>query len=117
MRKAAGVIMIIIGAIVLVMSIGASWWLAWRINFLQILMFAWSIFAFIGGIMCLMRRYWGVCLASAIVAFVFGLVGSPLGFFIAPIFGVVGFPLVLFGGIVAIVFISQRKKEWQENLA
>jgi hypothetical protein len=114
MRKAAGVIMIIIGAIVLGMSIGSFWWVAWSINLFAVFMLAWAIFAFIGGILCLMRRHWGVCLASAIAAVVFGLVGSPLGFFIAPLGGIVGFPLVLVVGIVSIVFISLRKKEWQE---
>jgi hypothetical protein len=77
MRKAAGVIMIILGAIALGIDVYLSWYLSWlyagRIVLLGIFMFAWAIFVLIGGILCLMRKYWGVCLASAIAAVVLGL--------------------------------------------
>jgi len=100
MRKAAGVILIILGAIVLGINVFVLWcYASSRIDLLSILMFAWVSFAFIGGILCLMRRHWGVCLASAIAAVVLGTFG---------------FPLVLAGGIASTEFISRRKKEWQE---
>ena len=113
MRKAAGVIMIILGATALCFNVFLLSLFAGRIDLFGIFMFAWTIFAFIGGILCLMRRYWGVCLASAIAAVVFGLVGLPLAPLVHPL-GIVGFPPVLVGGIVSTVFISLRKKEWQE---
>ena len=119
MRKAAGVIMIIIGAIVLGINVFVLWFYASsRIDLLGVFMFAWTIFALIGGILCLRRRYWGVCLASAICAVVLGVVGLPLvsmGWGIpGALAGIVGFPIVLVGGIASTVFISRRKKEWQE---
>ena len=119
MRRAAGVIMIILGAIVLGINVFVLWMYASsRIDLLNILTFAWVILAFIGGILCLMRRYWGVCLASAIAAVVAGIFGLPLvsmGWGIPGVIaGFFGFPIVLVGGIVSIVFISRRKKEWQE---
>ena len=81
-------------------------------------MFAWTIFAFIGGIACIIGRYWRVCLASAISAIVLAIVGWPLSLAwwgIPAIFFVTfGFPLLLAGGIASIVFISRRKKEWQK---
>ena len=125
MRKAAGVIMIILGGIVIGINVFVLWMYASsRIDLLGILMFAWTIFAFIGGILCLMRRYWGVCLASAISAvvlgiFIFGFALLFVGWWGIPGFvsGIVGFPLVLAGGIASTVFISLRKKEWQEILA
>ena len=118
MRKAAGVILIIAGAIVLGINVFVLWFYASsRIDLLNILTFAWVIFAFIGGILCLMRRHWGVCLASAIAAVVLGIFGVPLaGVWGIPGFlaGILGFPLVLAGGIASTVFISRRKREWQE---
>jgi hypothetical protein len=120
MRKAAGVIMIILGALSLGINVFLLWWYAGRIDLFGIFMFAWTIFTFIGGILCLMRRYWGVCLASAIAMVVLGIVGFPLvrlEGIVSAVFGIVGFPLVLVGGIVSTVFISLRKKEWQEILA
>ena len=110
--------MMIIGAVAAGTSIFLLWLFDWCINVLTVFMFAWTIFAFIGGILCLMRRHWGVCLASAIAAVVLGIFGVPLagvgwgipGF----LAGIVGFPLVLAGGIASTVFISRRKKEWQE---
>ena len=98
MRIATGIIMIILGAVALGTNIFGLWLYDWRINVLDILMFAWTIFAFIGGFLCLMGRYWGVCLASAIAAVVLGIFGF----------------LVIAGGIASIVFISLRKKELQE---
>ena len=120
MRKAAGVIMIILGAIVIgIIVFVLSLWRASRIDPLGTFMVAWTGFAFIGGILCLTRRYWGVCLASAIAAVVLGIVGLPLvarfGWGIPGVIaGIFGFPLVLAGGIASTVFISRRKKEWQE---
>jgi hypothetical protein len=122
MRKAAGVIMIILGWIVLGINVFVLWMYGSdRIDLLGIFMFGWTIFAFIGGILCLMRRYWGVCIASAIAAVVLGIFGLPLvagGWGIPGVVaGIVGFPLVLAGGIASTVFISRRKKEWQEIFA
>ena len=119
MRKAAGIILIIIGAIVLGINVFVLWWYASsRIDLMNIVTFAWAIFAFIGGILCLMRRHWGICSASSIAAVVLGVVGLPLvgGWWGIPGFlvGFFGFALVLVGGIVSTVFISWRKKEWQE---
>jgi hypothetical protein len=119
MRKAAGVIMIILGAIVIgIIVFVLSLWRASRIDPLGIFMVAWTGFAFIGGILCLTRRYWGVCLASAIAAVVLGIVGFPLAIdwwgLPGIVAGIFGFPLVLAGGVVSTVFISLRKKEWQE---
>ena len=119
MRKAAGILLIILGAIVLGINVFVLWFYASsRIDLLNILTFVWAMFAFIGGILCLMRRHWGVCLASAIAAVVLGIFGvllAGLGWGIPGfVAGIVGFPLVLAGGIASTVFISRRKKEWQE---
>jgi hypothetical protein len=122
MRKAAGVILIILGGIVIGINVFVLWcYASSRIDLLNILTFAWAVFAFIGGILCLMRSHWGVCLASAIAAVVLGIFGVPVAMagwgipgFAA---GIVGFPIVFAGGIASTVFISRRKKEWQEILA
>lgn len=123
MRIAAGIIMIIIGATLLGNNVFLLWvYYVGRIYPLEVFTFAWVIFASIGGIMCIMRRYWGVCLASAIAAVVLGIFGFRLVF--AGVWGMLGiillifgFPLAVVGGVVSTVFISLRKKEWQEIVA
>lgn len=67
-----------------------------------------------GGVLCLKRRYWGVCLVSAVIT---------VSLWIAPVVVMLveggfsalwNFAIQVPGGLVAIVFISLRKKEWQE---
>jgi hypothetical protein len=62
--------------------------------------------ALIGGFLCLKRRYWGICLASALFVVVFGVVG----FSSSSAFSW----LVIVVGIAATILISLGRKDWQE---
>ena len=123
MRKAAGIILIVLGMFTLVgmiidmtgmnLDVPSSARLSmlmgtvpWGIVFGGLLI--------AGGVYCFRRRYWGLCLVSALIE---------LCLFITPVVGT-----LLLGGVsalwrmcvmvagtaVATIFISLRKKEWQE---
>jgi len=119
MRKAAGIMLIILG----------MWGLIGLISGIIVLsdsgmnpylpFFLWRIicipFFVIGGVFCLRKKYWRVCLASALLAVFIGIaiVVAPLlegrHFFMAWQTWI----LVL-GALIATIFISLRKREWQE---
>ena len=105
MRMAAGILLMVLGAT----------WLSTHIYFLSVydypltigmLMIAWSILALIGGFLCLKRRYWGICLTSALFVVAFGVVGFSLSSAFSWFIVVVG--------IAATILISLGKKDWQE---
>ena len=119
MRIAAGIMLIILG----------MWGLEGLISGIIILsdsgmnpyvpFFLWRIicipFFVIGGVFCLRQKYWRVCLASASVAVFIGI-----AIVVAPLLeGRYFFMtwqtwILVLGGLIATIFISLRKKEWQE---
>ena len=120
MRKAAGIILIIIGIVEVVnmitgVSISSGSFLEWLLIFAY-----WSIVygaLFVtGGILCMVKKYWGLCLISALLALVGGLHKALLFGDKALLFGGIAWDIwiLVVGGIIATIFISLRKKEWQE---
>jgi uncharacterized membrane protein (DUF485 family) len=138
MRKAAGIILITLGVsflcgmiyilVVLGIMFGISIFLSFLIPvpgfvFLLGLVVA-AAFDITGGIFCLRRKYWRVCLASASFAvfflvfyFVFFLVLSPFPWgsswsdYIS-----MGWPIwvMVVAAVISVIFILRTKKEWQE---
>ncbi|MGA8848936.1 MAG: hypothetical protein WB564_03830 [Dehalococcoidia bacterium] len=109
MRIAAGTLMIILGMTALgifVYSIPAHYSLAFNL-----LMFFSTIFIVTGGVLCLRRKYWIVCLISSlllpcsVILLWFWIIPHGLGLFFIP------------GGILPLIFICLRKREWQESSA
>ena len=120
MRKAAGIILIVlgmIGLIGLVLALSDS-----GIDLSSLFIILWRIVSgallVIGGVLCLKRRYWGACLASALLALFIGIssasfslqVPSPVG----PLFMTWGTWIMVLGAVISTIFISLTKKEWQE---
>jgi hypothetical protein len=105
MRKAAGVMLMILGVTSLSTYIFFSSVYGYPLTIIM-LMTAWSMLALIGGFLCLRRKYWGICLASALFVVVFGVVGfsssSAFSWFVIAV------------GIAATILISLGKKDWQE---
>jgi len=104
MRMAAGILLMVLGVT----------WVSTHIFLLSVydypltigmLMIAWSILALIGGFLCLKRRYWGICLTSALFVVAFGVVGFSLSSAFSWFIVVVG--------IVATILIALGKKDWQ----
>ena len=126
MRQAAGIILIIlgiVGLVGLVMSLTGIYvellryihLILWRIGSAALLVS--------GGVFCLKRKYWGVCLASALFALFIGVSSTidylryittnigPLG----PISMTWGIWILLLGAVISTIFICLRKSEWSES--
>jgi hypothetical protein len=106
MRRAAGILMIILGVTamgIFVYGIQAYYGLAFNL-----LMIFSTVFVITGGVLCLRRKYWIVCFISSLLLpfFAFFLwtwvIPSVLGLFFIP------------GGIISAIFVGLRNREWQE---
>jgi len=111
MRRAAGILMMILGMVLLVTFVVVliQYGIPVYEYAIDLLMIILAVFIVTGGILCLMKKYWGLCLASALLAvffMIFWLMGSPYALnWLAWFFITMGtFP---------IIFVCLRKKEWQ----
>ena len=129
MRKAAGIILIvsgILGVIGVVMSLtGISVDL---VPYLHLILARIASAAVLvsGGVFCLRRRYWRACLATAVAALFIGLfstidyvryiaaIRAGLHYHSGAITVDWGTWIVLLAGVISVVFICLKKKEWQE---
>jgi len=123
MRKAAGIILIIFGALGV---IGLVRLLTELVNTLSVipvemvptilLQIVPIAFFIIGGVFCLRRKHWRVCLASASFAAligIFAVVMLSLGRAIYT--GEVWILWIeVIAAVISVVFISHTRKEWQE---
>jgi len=127
MRRAAGIILIILGIVGLIglvrnlsnsgIYLPVLFVILWRIGSGALLV--------TGGVFCLKRRYWGPCLASALLALLIGISSTidMLRYMTTNRMGPVwpggialtwGIWIMVLGAVISIVFISLKKKEWQE---
>jgi len=123
MRKAAGIILIIFGALGVIGLVRFLNGLVNTFSFIPVsmvptilLQIVPSAFFAIGGVFCLRRKHWRVCLASASFAAlieVFVLVMLLLGRAIFS--GEAWIPwIAAIAAVISIIFISRTRKEWQE---
>jgi len=129
MRKAAGIILITLGALSLcsliwvVAVFGISIFL---VPFYPIMpqaavaavvllgLVVSAAFNITGGIFCLRRKYWRVCLASASFAVLFSVFDSGGSLLSSNILmGLINW-VMLVAAVIAVIFILRTKKEWQE---
>jgi hypothetical protein len=124
MRIAAGIILIIVAVVLLVGTIvdviAQMNALAFRsgpitfiLTMVQIPIILGGLLV-AGGVLCFKRRHWGVCLVSAVIT---------LAFWIIPVVAVLTggdlsigwrYCIIVVGAVIATIFISLRKREWQE---
>ena len=130
MRIAAGIILIILGVLglvglVLILSNSGIYLpvlpvILWRIGSGALLV--------IGGVFCLKKRYWGACLASALLALFIGISSTidylrymPTGrmgpFWEGGISMTWGIWILALGAVISTIFICLTKKVWQKSLA
>ena len=124
LRIAAGILMIIVGIALLVNFIplliqyGFG---TFDLPFSNLVTVISALFSVTGGVFCLKRKYWAVCFASALLL----LVLTALLIFILSILCSLGneytppgwswFPIPV--GILPIIFVCLRKREWSESEA
>jgi len=126
MRKAAAIILMVLGALILVggvvylilsgMSGGAGFY-----AFRYILNMICGAFVVTGGVFCLKRRHWGACLVSGLIVVLLGINpvleqlgrGWPLLPMLAGSWSWIMWIRVI-AAVVSIIFIIRRKKEWSE---
>jgi hypothetical protein len=125
MRRAAGVLLIILGIFVVTwMIINDHFFLSllifWEIGFEQIV---WGGLLVAGGVLCLRRGYWGLCLVSALLPLLMNIqavVAMYLrGRFYMPWRTYMPWRnwILLSGALIAAIFILLRKAEWSESQA
>jgi hypothetical protein len=124
MRIAAGILLIIVGAVVLVgmiveviglmddFDVGSVLVSVLLVSVSPRIIFCGLLVA--GGVLCLKRRHWGVCLVSALITLCLWILPT-----VAPLVGgdvsTVMWQgwIVVVGSLISSIFISVRKKEWQ----
>jgi hypothetical protein len=123
MRKAAGVILIIFGALGVIGLVRFLTGLVNTLSFIPVEMVPTiliqivpSAFFVIGGVFCLRRKHWGVCLASASFAALIGVFVVVILLLGRGIFlGEAWFPWIeVIAAVISVIFISRTRKEWQE---
>jgi len=73
-----------------------------------------SAFFVIGGVFCLRRKHWRVCVASASFAALIGIFVVVM-LLLSRVIGEGWITwIVLLAAVISIIFISRTKKEWQE---
>jgi len=123
MRKAAGIILIILGVVLMVeliyrgvMSssiIPSSYFLSnlWGVVS-RVIVYGGLLVA--GGFLCLKRRYWGLCLVSALLTLFFQIIPVVGQLLRGPLYTTWVTWILIPGALIATIFISRTKKEWQE---
>ena len=131
MRKAAGIILIVLGVffiyilIDVVVVFGIDFFLApfvpifpqgFLLGVFLIVFVVSAAFHITGGILCLRRKHWRVCLAAASFAVLFSVFdpgGSLLSGNVRILPGWISW-VMLVATVIAVIFILRAKKEWQE---
>ena len=117
MRIAAGIMLIILGIFGLIGLIVVLSEFDILFSFLRFILWRIVFGAFLvtGGVLCLKRRYWGLCLASALLALFIGI-----SFVVEPLLHGHFFMtwdtwILVLGATISTIFISGTKKEWQKS--
>jgi len=116
MRKAAGVLLIIFGVFLLVAEISTLetlvvYWHRTQFFPLRLLHIVFPVIIVAGGILCIVRRYWGVCLASALLV-LYMVIGWLISGYKSLDLEQLVLPIVL--AVLPIILVCTRRKEWQE---
>jgi uncharacterized membrane protein (DUF485 family) len=128
MRKAAGIILAILGIaglVGLVISLTDIYVELLRYIHLILWRIASGALLVTGGIFCLRRRYWGTCLASALLALFIGISSTIdyvryIGTHMGPLGRVSmtwGIWILLLGAVISTIFVIRSRKEWQKSQA
>ena len=119
MRQAAGIILIILGIFVLIglinLIIGWSHFTSHHPLSVILLRIVYVAFCVTGGIFCLRKTHWRVCLASASFAVSFGIFAVVYMLLRGHFFLTWDTWILVIGAVISTIFISLTKKEWQKS--
>jgi len=111
MRRAAGILMIILGMTMMGFFLYAYYSGQGSYGpgfFFPILMIFSTVFIITGGVFCLRRKYWTVCFISSILFPCFAIF---LWMWVIPYgLGLLSIP----GGIISAIFVGLRRREWHD---
>ena len=114
MRKAAGILMVVLGLILMWVYVDALgrddvyFWLSTKLSFTLFVIIG-AVFVITGGLFCLKRKYWVLCFISSLFFNYYVFIVGSLEVFPYVVNWVL--PPV---GIVPLIFTCLRKREWQE---
>ena len=124
MRIAVGILMIILGIvrvanIVINMSVPGAFVNSYSLWERLLIFGYWPVVygaLFItGGILCIAKKYWGLCLISALLALVGGIYAIGQTLVLGDSISIYWETWILIvGALISTIFISITKKEWQE---
>jgi membrane protease YdiL (CAAX protease family) len=136
MRIAAGILMIILGTITGTFVAFVEVLLGWgdgSMNYASFILFAIipAVFVIPGGVFCLKRKYWKLCFTSSLLLLFIDLyLFIAFNFYYRPTIPVNTYPIMIpdtsrflisfliwfvsLSGILPIIFVCLRKREWQE---
>ena len=109
MTKAAGIMLIIVGMYILVGEILILYRIGSHLFTLSVLPIVLAALTVTGGIFCIRKRYWVVCLASALIPVYFVIRLFMIDYRFMPWEWIL--PVL---GILSIIFICIKRKEWKE---
>jgi hypothetical protein len=126
MRNAAGIILIIVGVVGLADIVRNV--IVWSGSCIppsaSVFSMVWGLvvsgiafggFLVAGGVFSLKRRYFGLCLASALVTLLITIPSAVGMLQHADVFMVWRYWIMVVGTLVSAIFIALRKKEWEES--
>ena len=111
MRKAAGVMLIIVGVYIVVGEITILHTVGSHLFALSVFPIILAALIVTGGVFCIKRRYWVVCLVSALIPVYFVIRLFMIEYRFMPWEWIL--PIL---GILPIIFIGIKRKEWKEIL-
>ena len=109
MRKAAGIMLIIVGLYILVVEITTLYTIGSYLFALSVLPIVLAALIITGGILCIRKRYWVVCLVTALIPVYFVIRLFMIDHRFSPWEWIL--PIL---AILPIILICIKRKEWKE---
>ena len=110
MRIGAGILLIVMGMVLLISFVYVLIDYGGYGMAIDLFAIIASVFIVTGGVFCLMRKVWGLCFASTLVALLF-MIFWMMGSFLAVAWLTW---LISIMGTLPIIFVCIRKREWKE---
>jgi hypothetical protein len=111
MRIASGVMLIIVGVYIVVGEITILHVVGSHLFALSVFPIILAALTVVGGVFCIRKRYWVVCLVSSLIPIYFVIRLFVIGYRFMPWEWIL--PVLAF---LPIIFICIRRKEWKETI-